>query len=206
MPRKPTPYTAEFPLHLVARSNNHDWFQIPIEDCWNIFSNELEEVRKRFGFQTHAFVLMSNHYHWLMSTPDLQLAEGMCYFQSTTSRKIGRLAKRINRIYGARYKPTVIQTAEYYAHSYRYIFQNPLRAKICDDVASYPWSTFVDRSISVSVRRDFHEMIPRKNLLEWLNQLPPEPAMKAVQSALRRRVFEFPRGKNKHQSGDLIHL
>ncbi len=80
----------------------------PLDECWEVFRVTSQEVEVKYGFKTHAFVLMNNHYHWLMNLSQNNLAEGMCYFQTNTSRKIARLSNRINRIYGARYKPTVI--------------------------------------------------------------------------------------------------
>lgn len=183
----------EFPIHITARSNNQDWFEAPLKDCWEVFAEATSEARKRYGFKTHSFLLMSNHYHWLMSLRENNLGKGMCYFQTNTSREIARLVNRINRIYGARYKPTIIYEPLHFANAYRYIYQNPVRAGICKRVEEYPWSTLSCADFITDDLGSFGCEVPSEHRLNWLNTPISSENTSRIRKALRRRVFAYPR-------------
>lgn len=193
MPRKPTPRSSEYPFHIVARSNNQDWFQLPMPICWEIFTQNIIKTQKDYNFETHAFVMMSNHYHWLASTPQANLGEGMCRFQTGVSQDMAKHTGRINHIFGARYRPSMITNSIYYANVYRYIYRNPLRARLCRYVQDYPWSTLQTTKIALVHPIFFGQSLPKDNLLSWLNEAQGEKADLFIHNALKRSVFKFPR-------------
>ena len=185
------------PLHLTARSNNQEWFNIPMKTCWEIFCESLNEVEKRYGFLTHVFLLMNNHYHWIASIPDEYRSKGMCLFQTTTSRQIARSANRINRIYGARYKPTLIKDPVHYQRAIQYVYQNPIRANICRYVQDYPWSTLNSSLVKIHPCEHYDALVPETDYLKWLNSVPDENYNGRTRKALRRRMFLLPRAEDK---------
>ncbi|RYZ92641.1 MAG: hypothetical protein EOP06_03645 [Proteobacteria bacterium] len=196
MPRKRLVRQSLFPYSVTARSNNRDWFEIPLEKCWKIFEQVIIETTEKYGFQTHCFVLMANHFHWLLSTPNENLDEGMRYFMTETSRRLARASKRINKIYGARYKPTMIELPEYYANTVRYFYQNPVRAGVTKRVEDYQWSTCQRVSkIELVPKPAFEEFIPSSPVdrLDWFNTLPDSAFNDCMRKALRRREFKYPR-------------
>lgn len=196
MPRKSSPRTNQYPIHVVARSNNREFFPIPADECWEIFKYELARVRKDFGFETHSFVMMGNHYHWLLTTPEVNLGDGMCRFQTNVSCAISRKATRINHIFGGRYNPTVITNPVYYANVYRYVVQNPMRAGICDRFEDYPYTSLTDKSIKIFSANRFECEIPNdRPLREWLNELPLSKVDGQIRLGLRKKVFKFPQDK-----------
>ncbi len=195
MPRRGVLLQSIYPYGISARSNNKEWFDLPLSICWNIFTEVIEKTSERYGVRTHCFVLMSNHFHWLVSTPDSNLGEAMRYFMTETSRRIARASGRINKIYGSRYKWTFISEASYYANTIRYFYQNPLRAKICNDVDSYLWSTrSADSKIKLTPDPKLETSIPSDpdELKRWLNRIPDGPYQLMMQKALRRSEFRFP--------------
>lgn len=120
----------------------------------------------------------------------------MRYFMTETSRRIARAAGRINKIYGSRYKSTLLADPVHYANSLRYFYQNPLRAGLCSDVDLYPWSTRsrVKSSKIELVPCLLEEWIPTdaETLKVWLNRIPEGPYQLMMQKALRRTKFKFP--------------
>lgn len=194
MPRRPTILQNQFPYSVTSRSNNKDWFDVPMPELWQIFTDKIRVTAERYGFVTHAFLLMSNHYHWLLSTPESNIGSGMRYFNTESSRGIARFSGRINKIFGSRYKPSLITTPIYYANSYRYIYQNPLRAGMCDDVFNYPWSALGSSDVRVSECFGFQEFIPREEQARrlWLNRIPDSVFHEVMRKAMRRTEFKFP--------------
>ena len=206
MARAPLVLQSEFPYSVTARSNNQEWFRLPLENCWSIFENVIGRTAERYNFQTHQFVLMSNHYHWLVSTPDANLNQGMRYFMTESSRSIARATFRINKIFGARYKPCLITTPQYYAHSFRYIYQNPLRAGICKDLKTYKFSTYHPASkIKIFPKNELEEFVPEEKdiLNRWLHELLDQPSTERIRKALRRRHFELPKHPTKRTKCEL---
>ncbi|MEM6821842.1 MAG: transposase, partial [Verrucomicrobiota bacterium] len=86
MPRQPR---IEYPgavYHVMARGNRRE----PIvrdEQDRERYLETLAEVCEKTGWLVHAWVLMDNHYHWLLETPEPNLVEGMKWFQNTYTRR-----------------------------------------------------------------------------------------------------------------------
>ncbi|AKJ63425.1 Transposase [Kiritimatiella glycovorans] len=71
-----------------------------------MFLSTLEEACQQTGWRVHAYVLMSNHYHVLLETPEANLVAGMKWFQGTYTQRFnamfrcrGHLIKRRNRLW-----------------------------------------------------------------------------------------------------------
>jgi REP element-mobilizing transposase RayT len=90
MPRKTLIRSSEHPYHISARCINKDWFRLPIEDIWKIFEDYLCHVSHVYDLRIHSFVLMSNHFHLLASTPQGNIDKVMNYLMREVSRNITR--------------------------------------------------------------------------------------------------------------------
>ncbi|WP_374076224.1 transposase [Bdellovibrio bacteriovorus] len=198
MPRKPLIYTSEFPYHVTARSNNKEWFYLPISECWRVFTSSLVEIHQRFGFEIHAFVLMSNHYHLLgQCSQDHDLGEVMAWFQKSVSRQINKKAGRINHIFGGAYKASLISHDYHYSHVYKYIARNPVTAGLSETVENYPFSSFNKRISQgcfppILFSLNWRGCIPKddENYLAWLNTKFNDDLYLLLKKELKKTVFE----------------
>src|SRR5687768_2108167 len=86
--------------HVTVRSNNKEWFHIPVSECWKLFQKKLYAANQKYKFEIHTFVLMSNHFHLIASTPQANLDQVMRYFLTEFSRAINVRADRINHVFG----------------------------------------------------------------------------------------------------------
>jgi putative transposase len=141
MGRKQLIRTNEFPYHVTIRTNNKEWFDIPIEKVWRLCLYCLTKACEKIPVEIESFVLMSNHYHLLIYTPNADLDKFMQHFNTYLSKEIRTITRRINRIFGDRYKWQLITKENYYKRATRYIFQNPLRQGIVSKCEDYPFST-----------------------------------------------------------------
>lgn len=139
MPRRPLIRTNLYPYHVTSRSNNREWFYLPSEELWPIFIKNLDETTRKFQLEIYSFVLMNNHFHLLVKTPMSNLDKAMQHFIHSLSLNIGTVSGRINRIFGGRYKWSLIQNQKHFFNVYRYIYQNPIRAGICSLVENYSY-------------------------------------------------------------------
>ncbi|MFM8314677.1 MAG: transposase [Deltaproteobacteria bacterium] len=172
-------------------------------------TDKLEEVSIYYGARVLSFVLMSNHFHMMIETPLKNLNQIMNYFMREVSRAIGKEASRINHVFGGRYKSSVITESVYFAHAYKYIYRNPVRAHLTTSVDKFPFSTLQwvlgiepYRFPLYDLNTSFSEKVPL-NLSErlgWLNCSPPSEHDLLIRKALRRVEFSFPQDRNCRHS------
>jgi len=162
----------------------------------------LEQLIQQYQCELHAFVLMSNHYHLIISTPNCNIGEAMKYFHREVARQANQQSKRINHFFGGRYKWSLITQEDYYWTAIRYVFRNPVRAGICNSVKDYHYSSLNRPSPSFQWQLA-NQFTNRQQVLEldtdWLNQSTDHESEKAVKKALRRREFEYPRQRSGHR-------
>lgn len=103
----------------------------------------LEIAARRYETQIHAYVLMSNHVHLLL-TP--QHADGLSrtlqYVAAVYSGHVNQRLGRTGTLWGPRFRSAPVATDEYSLACHRYIELNPVRAGLAANPGSYPWSSF----------------------------------------------------------------
>jgi len=127
MPRKSRIEYAGAVYHVLNRGNyRQDLFTV--EDAGACFEQTLFDACERFGWRLHAYVLMSNHYHLCVETPDGRLSCGMQWLQSTFANRFNRLVKDRGHVFQGRYKALLIERGESLLRVVNYIHLNPVRA------------------------------------------------------------------------------
>ncbi|MBI3147233.1 MAG: transposase [Betaproteobacteria bacterium] len=142
MPRRPRIHLNNVPLHIVQRGHNREPCFFGEED-YQTYLHWLGEALKREGGVLHAYALMTNHVHLLLTpakaeaVPRIIIALGRRYVQyiNTSSRRTGTL-------WDSRYKSSLIQAETYLLTCQRYIELNPLRAGLVDEPAHYRWTSY----------------------------------------------------------------
>ncbi len=197
MPRAKTILQSNFPYHVTGRCINREWFDLPLEIVWDIFCNELMVADHLFSLRIHSFVLMKNHFHLLVSTPDANISKAMQYFMRESSRRLAKRGKRINQTYGARYFRSVIESHSYFMHAYKYVYANPVQAGIVERAEVYKFSTLHGLlglgPASIPLVEDTLLFEDIYGTLQWINQKPNLEQWEAVRKALRRTEFKYPK-------------
>lgn len=199
MPPKPLIRTNECPYHITARSNNKEFFYLPLDELWEIFMECMEKAQIEYGCHFHAFILMSNHYHLLISTPNSNIDKVMQHIQREIARKANKKTSRINHFFGGAYKWSLVQKENYYWNVLKYIFRNPIRAGICHSVEIYKFSSLniKPKNFNWNVTDFFNDKNKKISLdLDWLNEPFLQEIEEGLQLALRRKEFKMPRAQN----------
>jgi REP element-mobilizing transposase RayT len=207
MPRKQLIRSSEHPYHISARCINRDWFRVPLPEVWSIFEDYLFFVSRAYELRIHSFVLMSNHFHMLASTPQSNLDESMNYLLREVSRHITWQSDRMNQTFGGPYHWTLIETDHYYRHAYKYVYRNPVEAGICKDVLEYPYSTLAGRlgfqRLIFPVAEDPLLENDVESSLQWLNAAYKDDHKKVVWAALNKSRFQLRKNLNDKKGHEL---
>ncbi|MGE0633567.1 MAG: transposase [Pseudobdellovibrionaceae bacterium] len=196
-------FSSTHPSFIGARCINKEWFKVPIYEVWDIFCDHLYWVGHAYEIKIHAFVLMNNHFHLLVSTPNGNLSQAMQYLMRESSLDITKHAGRINQTYGAPYFSSLIETDHAFKHVYKYLYRNPVDAGLVRNAEDYKFSTLNESLGGVKAQIPLAEdalLFPHtEQTLEWINTPYPESFREEFQKASRRNKFKFPsrRGSRK---------
>jgi REP element-mobilizing transposase RayT len=127
--------------HVLSRGNQgQDIFFTDRDRC--VFLDLLKEAAERFAIQIFAFVLMDNHYHLLLKTPNANLSRSMQWFGTAYTRRFHLQNRTSGHLFGGRFRSIIVENDAYLLRLSCYIHRNPLRAKIVGRLADYPWSSY----------------------------------------------------------------
>jgi len=138
------PLRIEYPgalYHVISRGNE----QRPIVTDDADREKRLDWLKRTvrtYGWHLHAFVLMTNHEHLFVETPDANLSAGMQYLNGSYTSYFNRRRRRSGHLFQGRFKAHLIDEHGYFQVVSRYIHLNPVRAKVVARPQDYPWSSY----------------------------------------------------------------
>ena len=153
MPRRPRILLPDYPLHIVQRGINREPCFFAEED-YHCYLHWLEEAARDCGCSIHAYVLMTNHVHLLLTPGEsgaparLMQSLGRRYVQYANCHY-----RRTGSLWEGRYKASVVQAEGYLLACMRYIELNPVRAAMAADPAAYRWSSYRANGLAQSDAR-----------------------------------------------------
>ena len=134
--------------HVMARGDGGKNVFESDEDR-TVFLSRLGEACASHGWRAHAWVLMSNHFHLLLETPQPNLVTGMKWLLGTFSQGWNRARQRRGHVFQGRYKSVPVNSSDADPYYFRivadYIHLNPARAGLVGGrkgpLAAYRWSS-----------------------------------------------------------------
>ena len=130
------------PQHVIVRGNNRGRVFFGEGDC-RFYLKCLGDAFERYPCSLHAYVLMTNHVHLLVSPmsedglPRAMQSVGRRYAQFINWRR-----ERTGSLWEGRYRACAVDGDAYFLVCSRYIELNPVRAAMVADPADYEWSSF----------------------------------------------------------------
>ncbi|MCF6219381.1 MAG: transposase [Gammaproteobacteria bacterium] len=141
MARKPRVDMAGLCYHITQRGHNRSASFLDEQD-YIFYLTCMQLAAEKYEVAVHAYVLMGNHVHLLISTRN---DGGMSRFMQHIDRRYVRYFNyhhgRSGTLWGGRYHSEVIQTDLYLLACYRYIELNSVRAGMVARPSEYPWSS-----------------------------------------------------------------
>jgi putative transposase len=142
MPRTARIVIPGVPLHITQRGNNRSAVFLSRADC-TYYLDLLRRASTLGGCGVHAYMLMGNHVHLLVSPHDASgIATMMRSLGCSYVRYFNAQYGRTGTLWEGRYKSTPIDSSRYFFTCSRYIELNPVRAGMVDHPAEFPWSSY----------------------------------------------------------------
>lgn len=142
--------------HVIIRGNNKEYiFQNPKHKSFII--KQLREYQEILDFDLLAYVIMNNHYHFIIRTKKISISKVMFYINNTVGKYLCRELKWSGHIFDKRYTCKIVSTDIYLLWLLRYIHRNPIRAGLCENLNDYRWSShyFYMRGLNSFVNTEF---------------------------------------------------
>ncbi len=181
MARKPRIVVAGQPHHIIVRGINREPVFYRDAD-YHYYLQSLHRSSEKNGCSIHAYVLMTNHVHLLLTPQnDNSIAKTI---QSTGCRYVhyfNTAYERTGTLWEGRYKSLLIDSETYLFACQRYIEMNPVRAGMVENPDRYPWSSYRHNALG-----DVNRLVTIHPQYRSLGSAP-----KARQSAYRA-LFELP--------------
>ena len=128
-------------VHIVQRGNNRAACFRQDAD-YLVYLSHLRELSRKYECALHAYCLMTNHVHLLM-TPDT--ADGCTGLMRDLGQRyvqyFNRRYERSGTLWEGRFRSCIVESARYVLACYRYVESNPVRAGMVSHPGSYPWSS-----------------------------------------------------------------
>lgn len=130
-----------YSYHVIARGNERK----------NIFKDDIDrkkffkiigEAAKEYQFFVLSYVLMSNHYHFLIEIKLPNISRAMQFINSSYSIYFNRKYKRSGHLFQGRFEAILVEHGQDLLYVSAYIHLNPGRAGMVEQVIDYPWSSY----------------------------------------------------------------
>jgi putative transposase len=129
-------------VHVIHRGNNRgSIFRDDVD--YVVFLAMLQAAADRYGLAVHVYVLMTNHYHLIVTPSDAcALPQAMKALGVRYVLYFNRKYKRVGTLLSGRYRALSICDERYWLTCLRYIEQNPVRAGMVENAGAYRWSSY----------------------------------------------------------------
>lgn len=151
MARMPRLFVEGCAQHIIQRGNNRSVCFFCDAD-YALYLQKLNDAARKNNVKIHAFVLMTNHVHLLVSgqnrhdIPNMMQSLGRSFV-----RYINIIYHRTGTLWEGRYKSSIVSTSRYFLAVSRYIELNPIRAKMVVLPGEYPWSSYRHNAMGIPI-------------------------------------------------------
>jgi REP-associated tyrosine transposase len=143
MPRHARAILPDVAVHIIQRGNNRSaCFHRDADHL--VYLDHLRELSRRHGCEIHAYCLMTNHVH-LLVTP--RAANACALLMKNLGQRyvqyVNRSRERTGTLWEGRFRSCIAQSDRYVLACYRYIELNPVRAGMVAHAGDYRWSSYL---------------------------------------------------------------
>ena len=142
MARRARLFHKDVPHHFIQRGHNRDACFVTDVDRL-VYLSMLAESAEKAACAIHAYVLMTNHVHLLLSvTEPASGGRMMKWLGQRYVQYFNRRYQRIGTLWQGRYRSCLVENACYFLTCQRYVELNPVRAAMVSHPGAYAWSSY----------------------------------------------------------------
>jgi REP element-mobilizing transposase RayT len=200
MPRKPRIEYAGAIYHVMSRGNRGAAiFEDDIDR--EVFLETLGQTCEKTGWVVHCYVLMGNHYHLLLETPEANLVWGMQWFKSTYTQRFNIRHHEHGHLFQGRYKALLMDpdSEMYFVTVSSYIHLNPARARLFNlkqgRLTDYVWSSYPH--YLRSAKRP--QWLQVDKVFSCLGVIDDRPGRSWYRRTMQQRVAEIAGSRKPHE-------
>jgi putative transposase len=149
--------------HVTSRGNERRKIFFSKTD-YEKFKEYLGNSLVKFNYRIHCYMLMTNHYHLLIETPNGNISKIMHYLNGSYTNYINIKRNRSGHLFQGRYKAILIDHDSYLLELSRYLHLNPVRAGMVTKPDEYPYSSYASY-----INRKKEEIIYRDMILKMVS-------------------------------------
>jgi len=142
MPRRARLRVAGLPLHIIQRGNNRTPCFYASKD-YGLYLYHLAQLASKFECAIHAYVLMTNHVHLLLTS---EMYDGASLLMKHLGQRyvqyVNKTYRRSGTLWEGRFRSSIVQRDGYALKCQGYIELNPVRAGMVKHPREYPWSSY----------------------------------------------------------------
>jgi putative transposase len=142
MPRTARLIVPDVAVHVVQRGHSRAdcFFE---EADYRAYLCLLRTYATQFACKVHAYCLMTNHVHLLLTPPDpTSCAQLMKHVAQRYSKRLNAMHGRTGTLWEGRFHSGLVASEHYALACYRYIDLNPVRAGLVKHPGEYRWSSY----------------------------------------------------------------
>ncbi len=127
--------------HVTSRGDRREDIYRDEEDraAW---LETLGQVCDRFNWRVHAHCEMTNHYHFVVETPEANLSKGMRQLNGVYTQRFNGRHKAVGHLFQGRFKAILVERDAYLLELSRYVVLNPVRAGMVRRPEDWAWSSY----------------------------------------------------------------
>lgn len=141
MPRGPRERSGNGIYHVMLRGINRQTI-FEVDDDRYRFLATVKEYVDAGKYNFYGYCLMDNHVHLLLQEGDDDISTAIKRLSASYVFWYNRKYERCGHLFQERFKSEVVETDNYFRVVLRYIHQNPIKAKMCKDIADYKWTSY----------------------------------------------------------------
>ena len=127
--------------HVTSRGDRREEIYRDDEDR-EAWLEQLGAACERFNWRVHAYCEMTNHYHFVVETPQANLSKGMRQLNGVYTQYFNRRHGLVGHLFQGRFKAILVERDAYLLELSRYVVLNPVRAGMVGEPGAWAWSSY----------------------------------------------------------------
>ena len=203
MPRLPRNYIKTPFFHIITQGINKSYIFEKPEDI-KYYIKIMYSLSKEQKIKIVGYCIMNNHAHMLIQTENLQeLSKYMQRLNTKYGKYYNKKYTRVGYVFRDRYKAEGIYNERYLYNCLKYIYDNPVKAGMCEKAEDYPYSNYkkieekLDETYKFMDVDEDNEKITEDIIKRFLKENNMElPALKKDKTKLKELIIIL---KEKHE-------